>query len=206
MRRLLLAALICSALAAITPPSGGGKLPPIRAVCTGGAGLDVYFWPHGHSAVPALGFPAFAAPHVELYQSRDVAGSAQLAYLARNQYQLMRTCSSAGMEYAAPAVESAVTSTSERKIRCAFAGNVDVRLNALWRTTTRVVKRPVLVRVNGRMHRKLVPKRTRITELLGTRATARAAGSGATILSVEVAKTPRVTWDSRACAPVALTD
>jgi hypothetical protein len=43
----------------------------VRGLCNS-KGVDIYFWPQGHPAIPAIGFPAFAPTHTEIYKPRDV--------------------------------------------------------------------------------------------------------------------------------------
>jgi len=44
-----------------------GTAPP-RVVCGGGS-TTVLFWPHGHPAIPAVNFPAYPPPHIEVYKT-----------------------------------------------------------------------------------------------------------------------------------------
>ena len=75
MRRLLVAALLLATLAGTAAAqTDRGSL---RGQCSS-TSVDIYYWPQGHPAVPALGFPGFASAHVEFYKSRDVANAGQL--------------------------------------------------------------------------------------------------------------------------------
>lgn len=57
-------ALIASTASAVTGPNA----ETVRSNCAA-RGITLYFWPKGHSAIPSIGFPAFATPHLEVYTS-----------------------------------------------------------------------------------------------------------------------------------------
>src|SRR5919108_381411 len=82
MRRILLVALVtlgAAAAVALAAPSGQTD----RMACNVKK-IDFYFWPAGHGAIPKLGFPAFAPPHMEIYKAKSVANSAQLGFMNAN--------------------------------------------------------------------------------------------------------------------------
>src|SRR3954464_7582004 len=67
-RLALVAAVVGAALVTFLLPSlAGGSTADVRVNCKASA-IDVYFWPHGHPAVPAYKFPASPPPHLEVYR------------------------------------------------------------------------------------------------------------------------------------------
>ena len=65
LRLLVLAAVVAAVLVPVA-----ASLPAARAVegdC-GTTTITVLFWPRGHAAIPALDFPSFRTPHIEVYR------------------------------------------------------------------------------------------------------------------------------------------
>src|SRR3954470_11939317 len=94
MRRLLVAAILSTVFVgtALARPAAQG----VRGVCDS-TSVDVYYWPDGHPALAAVGFPPFAPAHVELYAAHDVSNAGQLAYMDVVRSALSpRLCSSVG--------------------------------------------------------------------------------------------------------------
>jgi hypothetical protein len=61
---------IVLAAAALATAASGAQAPAASAL-TVNCGLKSYtflFWPHGHSAVPSVKFPAYPVPHMEFYK------------------------------------------------------------------------------------------------------------------------------------------
>jgi hypothetical protein len=56
--------LVFGALVGLAPGAGAAAIPGTDCATTT---YRILFWPKGHKAVPSVGFPAFATPHVEVY-------------------------------------------------------------------------------------------------------------------------------------------
>jgi hypothetical protein len=95
LRRLLPAVAVACLAAAV---SATAATTPPRVAC--GAGVkkvDIYFWPHGHPAIPSLKFPKYSPTHVEVYKAGSVANGAQLAYLGVKAWGPSKACKEARM-------------------------------------------------------------------------------------------------------------
>jgi len=180
----------------------------VRGVCST-TGVDVYFWPQGHQAVPAIGFPAFAPAHVEFYRARDIRGTAQFGYMDLRQGALSPSQCTSSADGKIPFVAGATiqTSTETGKLRCNLVGNVDLQVATATKTTRRVVTR--LVRVKGSTKKRKVRKTIASTVRIGNRASISAAGGAGAVaevlLSSNAATPSSLKFDSRACALVDLT-
>jgi hypothetical protein len=180
----------------------------VRGVCST-TGVDVFFWPQGHPAVPAIGFPAFAPAHVEFYRARDIRGAAQFGYMDLTQGALSPSqCTSSAEGKVAFVTGAAIqTSTETGKLRCTLVGNVDLQVAAAMKTTRRVVTR--LVEVKGSKKKRKVRKTITSTTRIGNRGSISAAGGAGAVaevlLSTDAATPSSLKFDSRACALVDLT-
>lgn len=219
MRRLVfgiaIVGLITSAVLAATALAGshgstGASSSNVRGICTATTGLDVYFWPQGHPAVPALGFPPFAPPHVEFYRARDVSNATgYLAFAGPRDFNLATSCRAVADRPMTPVPNLGVT-LDQQKIRCTFSGDVEIRIAPLVAVKTRVVRKVVFVRVKGKRVRRVIRRRVRTTTRIGTIAEASATGIPETLVRVGIRTTPPArpdaNWNQRYCAPIALTD
>ena len=215
MRRLVpsavLAGLTISTILAASAVAGSrgetaASSSNLRGVCSAVPGLDVYFWPQGHPAIPAIGFPTYGPPHAEFYRAHDFTNAPGfLGFLERAQWNLSRQCPSVA-DRVMPAVTNASTATDQQKIRCNFVGNVDIRFAPITQVTVRTVRKVVFVRVKGKRVRRVIRQRIRRVTRLGIRGTASAAGIPDTLVEVRITATPSVRWDTRHCAPVGLTE
>ena len=99
-----------------------------RAAC-GFKNIDIYFWPLGHKSVPKLKFPAYPAPHVEIYRAKKIAGTAQIGFFSVNGADFSETICAPVDDGAVPrwAAQSAAATTKRREIRCLFATPVELR-------------------------------------------------------------------------------
>jgi hypothetical protein len=66
VRRVAIAGTVGLSILVGAGTAGGTGTP--RVVCPGGA-TTVLFWPHGHPAIPEIGFPAFPSPHLDVYRT-----------------------------------------------------------------------------------------------------------------------------------------
>ena len=204
MRRaaLLLAVLGIVAVGAANAPAKPGSVQ-VRGVCNV-QGIDVFFWPQGHPAIPVIGFPSFGQPHVEFHTPRDHTDNGALAYMDVTQAGMAPGHCTSATDAAMPFATGATTQTTStaQKIRCGLTGNVDLRLAAWTRTTSRVVVRTI--RVKGK--KKKVRRTVRSTRRVGVLATIGSAGTtGAVVdirLSAVAGTSSSMKWDTRSCAAV----
>jgi hypothetical protein len=176
----------------------------VRGVCNA-TGIDVYFWPQGHPAIPAIGFPAFAPMHAEFYRARDVSNAGALGYMDFTNASISSSlCSPVGnapMTFAAGATPQ--TTTSTQKVRCSFAANVDLRLGPLNKVTKRYVIRTIKVKGKKKKVRRLVTKTVRI----GNIASVGVSGTPGAVLEMKLQSpgTPSLKWDTRVCTAIDVT-
>ena len=101
-----------------------------RAAC-GARSIDVYFWPRGHGVIRALGFPAFRAPHLEVYRAGDFSGTTGFfAFMSSTETSLGRSCSNVRhvRRKARWAGGPSVSTARPRRIRCTFPRPVELVL------------------------------------------------------------------------------
>jgi hypothetical protein len=69
MRRAALVGVsaLAVALAAVASTNSATRTAPKQEAC-GQTLVIVLFWPHGHGAIPSIGFAADRTPHVEIYK------------------------------------------------------------------------------------------------------------------------------------------
>jgi hypothetical protein len=101
MRRILptvaLGAAVVGASIAIAAPgrqadaqqAAAGPIPALHCSVTK---IQIFFWPHGHGAIPQIGFPAFAPPHLEIYRAGFPDSSRFLAYMSATGYSPGPSC------------------------------------------------------------------------------------------------------------------
>jgi hypothetical protein len=118
-------ALLACAFAA--PALASHQAGPQRVDCNLKA-FDIYFWPHGHPAVPSLGFPAFAPTHLELYVKGSVAGNATKSVVTTTGGGFAKTCKAVVAAPLAPPAATLKTVTKTRRIRCTFPSKVELQL------------------------------------------------------------------------------
>ena len=70
MRRFALLLPLAGLLAALgaSATSSAPLVSPRRVNCKANA-LTFLFWPNGHNAIPAIGFPSYPYPHMEVYKT-----------------------------------------------------------------------------------------------------------------------------------------
>ena len=92
MGRALVLAVALAAIAAA--PAGASQTQRIACVVRA---LDFYFWPQGHPAIPALGFPEFPTAHLEVYTAAPAGRlGRQLAYVSATDFKLVQGCPEKG--------------------------------------------------------------------------------------------------------------
>src|SRR3954447_4329197 len=192
MRRLVVAAILSTVFVgtALARP----EAQTVRGLCNS-ASVDLYYWPDGHPAVPAVGFPPFAPAHVELYVARDVTNAGQLAYMDVVRAALSPTRCSALTEkpVAIPARAATRSTVTAQKLRCTLAADAQVRI-ARWTQ----VKRRVVVR-------RKVRRTIRTIVTLGNRGSVGASGALAAVAEVRLSNPPgrsSLRWNARACVTV----
>jgi hypothetical protein len=111
----LAAAVACLATAAV---SFGATSPP-RVSCGGTVNkIDIYFWPHGHPAVPSIKFPKFSPAHVEVYKAGSVANAGQLGYLDVKNWGPAKACKETKMGGVKFGTGARTTLAKTAKITC----------------------------------------------------------------------------------------
>jgi hypothetical protein len=204
MRRFLLAAAaVLSFGAALAATSFGAS--NAKSTCPGIDGIDVYFWPQGHGAVPEVGFGPYAPPHQEFYKARDPSNTAFLGFTDVNgQVSLStRNCTAGADSVARFTAPVGQTTTAQQKLRCTLTGDVEVAHGAM----TRVVTRTVLIKrkpLRGK-RRKPIRRVVRTTIRTDVAATAGSAQAGGAVVAIEYLSTGmRLRWDPRYCSRVEL--
>jgi hypothetical protein len=128
---------ICAILAlAIAAIAGATALPAaaaggIEGQCNSKAG-SYLFWPHGHPAIPGIGFPAFPTPHLELYgglHRTSFPDKAEDAYIdSTGAAGVAKRCRKSGAGFINAHVNHAKSTRSTHEIECNFKHLVSYRL------------------------------------------------------------------------------
>jgi len=105
---------------------------PIEGQCNAKA-ASFLFWPHGHHAIPRIGFPSFPIPHLELYGGLHRASfppGAEQAYIdATGAAGVARSCRITPAGFINARVNQAKSSTSVHEIECNFKNLVSYRVS-----------------------------------------------------------------------------
>ena len=202
MRRLLVAALLLATLAGTA--AAQTERGSLRGQCSS-TSVDVYYWPQGHPAVPALGFPAFEPAHVEFYKSRDVANAGQLGYMdvARSALSPTQCTAVADKPFRIPEGTATQTTATTQKLRCTVVADAEIRIGPWTQVRQRVVTRVVKIKGKKRKVRRVI----RTTVTLGNLGSVGATGTTAAIVEVRLSNPPgksSLKWDPRACVAVAV--
>jgi hypothetical protein len=202
MRRLLILLGIAAAVVLAGTATAQTDRVAARGVCSA-KGVDIYFWPQGHPAIPAIGFPAFAPTHTEFYKPHDVSNAGGLAYMDATQAGLSSTQCSAVTDtpLTIPAGTPTQTTTATQKLRCTFTANAEIRTGSWTEVKTRVVTRTIKVKGKKKKVRRVI----RTTVQLGNLGSVGATGATAAAAEVRLSLVPgksSLTWDTRACVPV----
>lgn len=204
MRRLVVTVTLVLGAAAAATANAPARMERSddRGVCSA-KGIDIYFWPQGHPAIPAIGFPAYAPPHVEFYKPHDVSGPGALAYMDPGQEEISTKQCSAITDSPMPleAYAPTQTTTSTQKLRCTLSANVDIRLGPLNKVTRRVVTRTMKVHGKKKKVRKTITSTVRI----GNMASVGFEGAVGALAEVKISGSPEnssMQWDTRSCVPV----
>jgi hypothetical protein len=103
----------------------------IEAQCNSKTG-SYLFWPHGHPAIPDIGFPAFATPHLELYagqRTKAFPDSAQDAVIVDNGgFGAAKKCRTSSAGFINAHVNHARHTRRTHEISCNFKHHVSDRI------------------------------------------------------------------------------
>jgi hypothetical protein len=200
MGRLLVAAILLAALAGTA--AAQAERASLRGQCNSKS-VDIYYWPQGHPAVPAIGFPAFGPAHVEFYKGHDVANAGQLGYMdvARSALSPTQCTAVADKPFLIPAGTATQTAASTQKLRCTALANAEIRIGPWTQVKQRVVTRLVKIKGKKRKVRRVV----RTTVTLGNLGSVGATGTTPAVAEVRLSNPPgksSLKWDPRACVAV----
>jgi hypothetical protein len=202
MRRILVLLGIAAAVVAAGTATAQTDRTTVRGLCNA-KGVDIYFWPQGHPAIPAIGFPAYAPTHTEIYKLRDVTNTGALAYLDPTQTGISgNQCSGiADTPLTIAAGTPTQTTTATQKLRCTFAANAEVRVGFWTQVKARVVVHTVKVKGKKKKVRRVIRTTVQLGDL-GSVGVTGAAGAAAEVRMSSVAGKSSLKWDTRACVPV----
>jgi hypothetical protein len=127
---VLLTTAVLLPLAATSVSTAAGT-SPFEAQCNAKNGRYL-FWPHGHPAIPSVGFPAFATPHLELYQGQGKAfpNNAQDAYIdSTGAAGVAKKCRKTAAGFINASVSHAAKTTAAHEISCNFKHLVSYRIS-----------------------------------------------------------------------------
>jgi len=134
---LAAAAGVAATLAAVN--AGATPAAPSVSASCGRTALVVLFWPHGHGALPALGFPSSRTPHIELYRfagSRTYRAANFVGSLQASGRPVLRCRGDAALLPRPSRLRPWGTKGRKTAVSCAFIGAATVqlaRLDGLWR-------------------------------------------------------------------------
>lgn len=141
MRGLAPALAAVAGVAATLVAVDAGASPAARSVSAtcGRTSLVVLFWPHGHGAISAIGFPSSRTPHVELYRfdgSRTYRPGNFVGSLDANGRPVLRCRGESSPLQSPSRAPPWRTKGAKTAVSCAFLGPPTVqlaRLDGLWR-------------------------------------------------------------------------
>jgi hypothetical protein len=90
VRTILVAAallLIAGSVAMAAPRTAGNQ-----SACEDTKAVDIYFWPHGHQAVPGFSSSAYTVPHVEVYRAKSVSNQNLIGFADTKNGSLSSGC------------------------------------------------------------------------------------------------------------------
>jgi hypothetical protein len=127
--RLALLVLVAAAVAVLAPLSAASGV--FKARCGSKAG-SYLFWPHGHHAIPRIGFPKFLTPHLELYgglHRTSFPPNAEDAYIdATGSAAVARRCHATAAGFLFAPMRHVGSTTATHEIECNFHAPVTYRL------------------------------------------------------------------------------
>jgi hypothetical protein len=202
MRRLLVLLGIAAAVVLAGTATAQTDRAGVRGVCNA-KGVDIYFWPEGHPAIPAIGFPAFAPTHTEFYKPHDVTNTGALAYVDPTQGGISgNQCTAvADTPLAIAAGTPTQTTTTTQKLRCTFAANAEIRQSTWMGVKTRVVTRTIKVKGKKKKVRRVIRTTVELGNLTSVGVTGATAAAAEVRMSAVSGKSS-LKWDTRACVPV----
>jgi hypothetical protein len=202
MRRLVVLLALVGGVVLAGTALGKTDRADVRGLCNS-KGVDVYFWPQGHPAIPAINFPAFAPTHTEVYKPHDVTNTGQLAFLDPAQAGISGNQCSAATDtpLKLPAGTPSQTTTQTQKVRCALSVNAELWYGPWTQTKVRYVTRTIKVKGKKKKVRRAIRTTVRAGELM----TAGATGASGAVVEVRMSATAgksSLKWDTRACTAV----
>jgi hypothetical protein len=122
------AAVLGAAVLAILPSLAGGSTADVRVTCSAKA-IDVYFWPHGHPAVPAYKFEKYPSPHLEVYKRGTPASKNLFVFVSASSFNYANTCDLAtDPRPTAWGGGPKKTVGATRRVRCAFPATAQLKI------------------------------------------------------------------------------
>ena len=116
------------ALAAAQATRSAGQAAPAQVAC-GQSLVIVLFWPHGHGAIPSVGFSADRRPHLEIYKygTHGYPSRNLLAYAAVNgKTRFARACKTKIGNFPAGSITSRITAKRARAYSCRVPKNARI--------------------------------------------------------------------------------
>jgi hypothetical protein len=116
------------AVAAAQSTRSAAQVAPVQVSC--GQGLVILlFWPHGHGAIPSVGFSADKKPHLEIYKygTHGYPSRNFLAYAAVNgKTRFARACKTKIGDFPAGSIPSRITARRARAFSCRVPKNARI--------------------------------------------------------------------------------
>ena len=131
-RAIRLGVLLLVPLAVALDTTPAGAAGSIEAQCNSKSG-SYLFWPQGHPAIPGIGFPSFATPHLELYgglHRTSFPAPTQDAYIdSTGAAGAAKRCRTSPAGFINASVNHAKRTTSAHEVQCNFKKLVSYRLS-----------------------------------------------------------------------------
>jgi hypothetical protein len=128
VRRTLLIGVSALAVALAAAAATRSAIPPRQVAC-GQSLVIVLFWPHGHRAIPSVGFSADRKPHLEIYKygTHGYPSRNLLAYAAVNgKTRFARACKTKIGDFPAGSIPSRITGRRARAYSCRVPKNARI--------------------------------------------------------------------------------
>jgi hypothetical protein len=128
VRRSLLIGVSALAVALAAAAATRSAIPP-RQVSCGQSLVIVLFWPHGHGAIPSVGFSDDRKPHLEIYKygTHGYPSRNSLAYAAVNgKTRFARACKTKIGDFPAGSIPSRITARKARAFSCRLPRNARI--------------------------------------------------------------------------------
>jgi len=128
VRRSLLIGVSALAVALAAAQATRSAIPP-RQVSCGQSLVIVLFWPHGHGAIPSVGFSADRKPHLEIYKygRQGYPSRNLLAYgNASGKTRFAAACKTKIGHFPAGSIPSRITARKARAYSCRLPENARI--------------------------------------------------------------------------------